>query len=71
MEPNRHYNIQISVQEVTEAAPEKLERGVRVQPAIPKAHRDLLSVTLQADDLVSATARGIDVLYLLKPKGEN
>ena len=66
----KHYNIQISVQEVTEAAPERIEHGNRVEAATPKTHRDLLSITLQQDDLAAAVARGIDVLYLLKPKAE-
>lgn len=67
----KHYNIQISVQEVTEAAPERIERGARVEAATPRTHRELLSVALQQDDLAAAVARGIDVLHLLKPKGES
>lgn len=59
----KHYNIQISVQEVTESV-------VTGTSATPKTHRDLLSVALQQDDLAAVVARGIDVLYLLKPKGE-
>ena len=62
----KHYNLQISVQEVTEAGV-RIERGTKVDEW-PRTHRDLASFTMQDDDLAALVGRGVDMLYLVKPK---
>jgi len=66
MSQKRHYNVRVFIEEVTEATPEIIERGVRVAGPTNKSTKELVTVKTTSDNLNTAIDRITSTLELYR-----
>jgi len=62
--PDKHYNIRVTIEEVTAARADVIERGVRVAGPLEKQTKELLSCRLVSGELNSGIDRIVETLNL-------